>query len=579
MAETLLQRGKNILYSRQANILSAATVIMIMVAASRILGLVRNRVFVHFFPPEQLDTYLAAFQLPDLIFEVIVLGAMSSAFIPTFARAMAAKKEKEAWHLAGLTLNVMLVFFSLFSLVLFFLAYPMYATVARGFNPIQISQVVLFTRTLLIAQMFFAASYVFTAVLESNQRFLAPAIAPLFYNLGIIITTVFLAPSLGLYAPVWGAVIGSFLHLIIQVPLAYQLGFRPVWSLNFRNPALRKIGKLALPRIIELGSFQVKRLVDLFLASLVVGGLTYFKFGDSLAVLPTSLFGLSIAKASLPQLSRETAGRSLSNFKLTFSASFRQIIFFVAPASVFLAVLRVPIVRLAFGGAHFDWDDTLQTGYVLSAFSLGIFAYSLSLLISRAFYALHDTITPVKVSFLTIAVNVVLGLGLVLGAKTPIWGLALAYSVAGIVQFVVLFVLLSKKVGGFSGVGLGGSFAKIAAASSFSGALMFVLLRLLDRSAWDKKLSFLGKLGIGLPTTFEKFVLDTHYTVNLIILTFVVGLIGLSAYLLITWFLGIRELDLIVKAVRRVPLFAPLKTRPQKLPPDSVMPPQTNGMN
>lgn len=577
MVQDFLHRGKNILYGKQANILSAATVIMIMVALSRILGLLRNRVFVHFFPPEQLDSYLAAFQLPDLIFEVIVLGAMSSAFIPTFSKTMAEKKEKEAWALAGLTLNVMLAFFSLLSALIFIFAHPLYTLVAQGFSPSEISQTVLFTRTLLIAQMFFAASYVFTAVLESNQRFLAPAIAPLFYNLGIILTTVFMAPTLGLYAPVWGAVIGSFLHLAIQVPLALTLGFRPVRSLDFRNPHLAKIGKLALPRVVELGAFQIKRLVDLFLASLVVGGLTYFKFGDSLAVLPTSLFGLSIAKASLPQLSKQTARKSLKNFKATFSSSLKQILFFVAPASVFLVVLRNPIVRLAFGGAHFDWDDTLQTGYVLTAFALGIFAYSLSLLVSRAFYALHDTITPVKVSFLTIAVNVSLGLGLVLGLKTPIWGLALSYSVAGIVQFISLFYLLSRKVKGFSGLGIHSSFAKVTSAAAFSGALMFVLLKLLDRSAWDKKLSFLGELGLALPTTFDRFVLDTRYTVNLIVLTVVVAVIGLVAYLLTTWFLGVRELELVIKAFKKVPLFTPLKNIFPGTSTDSVVSPPADG--
>ncbi|MBI2590909.1 MAG: murein biosynthesis integral membrane protein MurJ [Candidatus Blackburnbacteria bacterium] len=588
MVETLLLRGKNILassglkksagilYGRQANILSAATVIMIMIAASRLLGLARNRVFVHYFPPQELDTYLAAFQFPDLIFEIFVLGAMSSAFIPIFTRSMAQKKAKEAWYLAGLVLNVMIFLFLVMSLAIFVFAAPMYGLVAQGFTKDQIAQTVLFTRALLVAQMFFAASYVITAVLESNQRFLAPAVAPLFYNLGIILMTVFFAPELGLYAPVWGAVIGSFLHLAIQVPLALRLGFRPVWSLNFKDPRLKQIGKLALPRIVELSVFQAKRLVDLFLASLVVGGLTYFKFGDSMAVLPTSLFGLSIAKASLPSFALSASKKGLEDFKATFSSSFRQIIFFVLPASVFLAVLRLPIVRLAFGGTHFEWEDTLQTGYVLSAFAIGIFAYSLSLLISRGFYALHDTLTPVKVSFVAIGINVILELVLVLVFKTNIWGLALAYSVAGIVQFAILFFALSKRIGGFGQLDIGHAFAKVLAASSLSGALMFFLLKVLDRSAWDKKLSFLGQLGLALPAPFERIVLDTHYTSNLIVLTFVVFMVGLVTYLATTWFLGIRELDIVLKALRRVSVFLRFK-RPTPFPSDTVVSPQTNG--
>ena len=558
MVETFLRRGKTILYGRQATILSAATVIMLMIAASRILGLARQRVLVHFFSTRELDSYFASFQLPDLIFEVIVLGAMSSAFIPTFAKSLAQKKDKEAWHLAGLILNVMLALFLIISALIFTFAYPLYDTVASGFTKEQVAQTVLFTRVLLLAQMFFAASYVFTAVLESNQRFLTPAVAPLFYNLGIILTTIFLAPSLGLLAPVVGAVIGSFLHLIIQLPLALHLGFRPILSLNLKNPALRKVGKLALPRIIELSAFQAKRLVDLFLASQVLGGLTFFKLADTVSVLPVSLFGLSIAKASLPQLSKQNS-QDLEGFKTTFVASFRQILFFIIPASIFLAVLRVPIVRLAFGSPRFTWDDTLQTGYALSAFCVGIFAYSLSLLVSRAFYALHDTTTPVKVSFLAIAVNIILGLVFVLRLKLPIWSLALSYSLAGVLQFIVLFGFLVKKVGGFSQFDPGSAFAKVLASASLAGSLMFVLLRVLDRSAWDKKLSFLGELGLALPTTFERFVLDTRYTANLIVLTAVVGLIGLSVYLATTYFLGVREFQIFIKAIDRVPLFAPLK--------------------
>lgn len=552
MVKSLIEKGKNLLYGRQANILSAASVIMIMIMASRILGLIRNRVFVHYFSPEQLDTYLAAFQIPDLIFEVLVLGAMSSAFIPIFTRKLAQHKEKEAWHLAGLTLNAMLSFFSVIFVLIFIFAKPLYSLVAQGFNPEQIRETVMFTRTLLLAQLFFTASYVFTAILESNQRFLAPAIAPIFYNLGIILATVFGAPTLGLMAPVWGAVIGSLLHLSIQVPLAVGLGFRPVRSFNLKDPALKKIAKLALPRVVEMSFFQARRLTDLFMASLVAGGLTYFKFADSIAVLPISLFGLAIAKASLPQLSRETSGKNRESFKLTFSSSLRQILFFVVPVSVLLAILRRPIVRLAFGGSQFDWEDTEQTGYALSAFALGIFAYSLSLLISRAFYALHDTITPVKVSFVSIIINIALGLFLVLGLKLDIWALALSYSVAGIVQFVILFTLLARKVNGFGRYGLGTAFTKIVSCAALSGAVMFVLLKLFDRSAWDQRLSFLGHLGLKLPTTLDKFVLDTRYTANLIALTFFVGAVGIGIYLLATWFLGVRELKVVVSLVKRL---------------------------
>lgn len=552
MVKNIIENGRKLLYSKQVNILSAATIIMVMVAASRVLGLIRYRTFVHFFPPEQLDTFLAAFQLPDMIFEILILGAMSSAFIPVFSKYLAKGEDKEAWDVAGMTLNVMFLFFSIFSVVIFIFANPIYSIIAKGFTPDQIAQTVSFTRILLIAQMFFIASYHLTAVLESNQRFLISSIAPLFYNIGIIICTYFLAPTLGLFAPVVGVVVGSAMHFLIQLPLAWSLGFRPIFSLDFRSPGVRSIVRLALPRIIELSTLQIKRFTDLFIASLVVGGVTYFKFADSLAALPVGLFGLSIAKASLPQLSRLASMKNIEGFKVTFASSFREIIFLVLPISVFLTVLRVPIVRLAFGADQFDWQDTIQTGYVLSAFTVGAFSYALSLLISRAFYALQDTNTPVKISILNILLNSSLGILFILVFKMPIWGLSLSYSVAGIMQFIILFILFGKKIGGLSGLGIGRTFTKVFTAASFSGLSMFILLKILDRSVWDKKLSFLGKIGLGLPTTFDKFVLDTRYTFNLILVTAFVALVGAIIYLGISYLLKVEELNIIFKAFKKL---------------------------
>lgn len=577
MVKNFFEGGKNLLYSRQASILSAATIIMVMVALSRVLGLIRNRTFVHFFPPDQLDSFLAAFQIPDLIFEVLILGVMSSAFIPVFSGLLGRGKDENAWRLAGVTMNIMLLVFLVFAVLVFIFAHPIYSLVAQGFSPEKIEQTVSFARILLLAQMFFAASYVVTATLESNQRFLIPAAAPLFYNLGIIGATVFLAPGLGLYAPVLGAVVGSSLHLSIQLPLAFRLGFKPVFGLNFNDGGVVKMARLAAPKVLELSFLQIKRLADLFFASLVAGGLTYFKFGDSLASLPVGLFGISIAKASLPQLARQQGAGDMQGFKNTFASSFKEILFLVLPAGVFLAVLRIPLVRLAFGGRQFDWEDTVQTGYVLSAFAVGVFAYALILLLNRAFYALEDTATPVKISIASIFVNVGLALFLIIGLKLPIWALALSYAVAAIVQIILLLAFLKRKIGGFDGR-LISSFAKVLFASSVAGAVMFFLLKVLDRSAWDKKLSFLGSLGLGLPTTFESFILDTRYTVNLIYVTLVVALVGFLVYIFIAWILKIEELRILLRSFGRIGQIkkATLPAEAAK-EGETITPPHTNG--
>lgn len=578
MVKNILESSKKFLYSKQENILSAATIVMIMVLASSVLGLLKNRVFVHYFPPDQLDSVLAAFRLPDVMIEVFVAGVMSSAFVPIFSGFLGKNKDKEAWQLAGVTLNIMLLIFAVFAVLVFVFSHPIYSLIAQGFSPEKVAQTASFARILIFAQMFFIASYIVTASLESNQRFLASAIAPLFYNLGIIGVTAFFAQSLGLYAPVVGAVVGSALHLGIQLPLAIHLGFRPVFSWGFGNSSVRKIIKLAAPRIFELSFLQIKRFADVFFATSIAGGLTYFRFADSLSILPVGLFGVSIAKASLPQFSKQVAIGDTQGFRTTFASSFKEILFFVLPASIFLAVLRIPVVRLAFGARQFDWEDTVQTGYVLSAFAVGIFAYALVLLLNRAFYALQDTITPVRVSIMTIFLNVGLALLLVVFLKLPIWALALSYALASIFQISMLLILFGKRIGGFAGLGLGITFTKILIASSISGTVMFFLLKVLDRSVWDKKLSFLGSLGLGLPTTFDRFVIDTRYTANLIYITAFVALIGFLVYVFTVWLLKVEELKIVLRVLGRIGQIkkATLPAEAAK-EGETITPPHTNG--
>lgn len=576
MVKRFFENSKALFYSKQTNILSAAVIIMVMVGASRILGLLRYRTFVHFFPPARLDTFLAAFQLSDLIFEILIMGAMSSAFVPVFSSFLARDKNRDAWYIAAATLNLLLLGYVIFAVLIFIFAQPIYLLVAQGYSSQQIAEIASYTRMFLLAQMFFVASYLFTAILESNQRFLASATAPLFYNIGIIITTIILAPEVGLLAPVIGVVVGASLHFLIQLPAVLQLGFKPIFVLDVKNPGVRQIARLALPRVIELSFYQIKRFADLFLASFVVGGLTYFRFGDSLSSLPAGLFGLSIAKAALPKLSGQAA-QDINEYKKTFSSSFKEILFLVVPASVFIAILRLPLVRLAFGADQFSWTDTNQTGFVVSAFALGIFAYSLSLLVSRAFYALQDTATPVKISIMTIFFNAAGGVLLILGLKTPIWGLAMAYSLSQIFQLGVLLAILTRRVGGLGQFGLVMTTIKIFVSSLTAGGVMFLLLKVLDRSAWDKKLSFLGHLGLGLPKPFDTFLLDTRYTLNLIYITVAVALIGALVYLLMSALLRIEELRVMLRVFSRLPLnrvmvwarLAPSKTETISTPPNN----------
>lgn len=545
--------GSNFLVRPQTNILSAAIVIMVMIALSGVLGLIRNRVLAHFFSVETLSIYFAAFRLPEIIFEVLVFGTFSSAFIPTFTAYLSRRQRDQAWYVAAISLNFAVLIFVLLAFFIFVFARPIYRLIAPGFTLETVEEVAGLTRILILAQGFFVASYFLTGVLESLQRFLVPALAPLFYNLGIILAAIFFSSSLGIYAPVLGAVAGAFLHFFIQLPLAFHLGFRPQCRLDFSHPGVRKIGKLALPRIIELSFLQIGKNTELFLASLVsTAAYTYYTFANSLQLLPVGLFGVSIAKASLPTLSRYSAKKDWGRFKETFISSLGEILFLALPFSVFLAVLRIPVVRLTLGVSRFTWESTVQTGYTLSAFCLGIFAQSLIYLLTRAFYALHDTMTPVRVSIGSTFLAIFFGVVFILGLNLPIWSLAFSFSLAWMIQMAVLFFLLSRKFTFEERKRIWIVFFRITSASLISGGMMFFLLKILDRSAWDKKLSFLGKFGLALPTTFDRFVLDTRYTLNLLFLTFIVGFAGALTYLFLAWLLKIKEVAVFSRFLRGI---------------------------
>jgi len=513
------------------------------------MGLVRDRTLAQFFAGEEIGMYFAAFRLPDTLFEILILGTLSAAFIPTFVSYISEGKKAEAWEVTATVINLAGLFFLGLASLVFIFALPFSRLLAPGFSAGEIALMASMTRVLLITQGFFVLSLFLTGVLKSFQRFLIPAIAPLFYNLGIILSIPLLAPKLGIYAPVWGAVAGAAIYFGVHLPVAWRLGFRFHRSLNLAHPGVKKIVTLAAPRTLEILFWQLLKASDLFFSSLIsTASYGYLTFGSHLALIPVSIVGTSLADASFPTLSYERD--SLSRFRKTFLTTFGRIIFLSAPIAALLIVLRVPAVRLAFGADKFTWTSTVLTGYTLSAFSVGIVAQAVAALCVRAFYALSNTKLPVKTGVAAIIFNLLLSATFVLILKMPVWGIALAFALANVLQMVILLLLLCRKVA----IDLGQivlPLLKVILATSVSGTTMYVLLKLLDRSAWDKRLSFLGYLTM--PERFEYLVLDTRYTVNLIILTLIVVFVGLIVYILAARLMRIKELSLFSDLLRRLP--------------------------
>lgn len=549
MVNNILSKGKKIFLDSQESVLSAATLIMFMIVASRVLGLVRQRILAHFFVPDELSIFFAAFRLPDLVFEVLVFGTFASAFIPVFTRSLK-EGEKRAWETAGIIVNIGLIIFVFISFILSFHADYIYGVLAPGYVGADRETIVELARILFAAQGFFVISYVLTGVLESLRRFLIPALAPLFYNLGIILGTIILAPSLGLIAPVLGVVFGACFHFLVQLPLAMKLGFRFVPNIKI-TPEVKKIGKLAAPRVLEIFFLQISKTAELFFSSLIsTASYTFYTFGNTLQLVPVGLFGTSIAKAALPTLARES--ESLEKFKKTLLSALYDMSFLVIPISTFFIVLRVPLIRLVYGTDIFSWEATVQTGYVLSAFAVAIVTQSITSLLARGFYALHDTKTPVFISIFSIILIVTLDFLFIKVLGFNVWGLAAAFSIGSFLQAITLFYLINRRIGNGSFVRSLNPLVKSVIAALGSGLAMYFILKFFDRWIWIKRISFISKIDIAKNINFENFVLDTRYTINLILLTFIVALVGCIVYLILAILLKSEQVWHFFNLVRRV---------------------------
>ena len=567
MVNSLLSKGKKIIFSQQQSVLSAASIIVVMIAASRVLGLVRQRILAHYFIPDDLSLFFAAFRLPDLVFEVFFYGVFSSAFIPVFTKAL--KNGDDAWDIAARVVSIGVLIFLVVAGVLAFWSESLYTIAAPGFDENQTLIIANLARVLFAAQGFFVVSYILTGVLESLRRFLIPALAPVFYNLGIILGTILLAPRLGLYAPAVGVIIGAALHLLIQLPLAMKLGFR--FRFSFRpTSGVKEIGRLAAPRMLDLTFQQVSKTVELGLSSVIsTASYTYFYFANSLQLLPVSLVGTSLAKAAFPTLSSQSD--SPDKFRRTLFATLYQVVFLVLPIATIFIVLRIPLVRLVFGTDMFDWEATVQTGMVLSAFAVGIVFQSSYALLARAFYALHDTRTPVKVSLVGISIMIAGNFILVRGLGLPVWALAASFSFGFGFQATTLFYLLNKKLNQASMIKSLVPILKSTFSAFAAGIVMYYFLKLFDRSVWVKNLPFVGRFSVAnLP--FESFVLDTRYTFNLFVLTAVVAFVGLLVYLTASFILKSQELHSLLSIIRRRQITAPPKEPEPIAPPAGETP-------
>jgi len=535
VVRNLFSTSRKLINNKQSSILSAAMVITIASLISALLGFWRERLLVGYFfetveLQQQLDAYRVAAKLPELAFQLLIIGSLSAAFIPVFSKYL--KKDKvEAYLVSSSMINLVLLVFGALSLLIFVWAGPLTKLITSvNFGSEQVSLAANLTRVMLVAQLFFGVSNFLTGIVQSQQRFLIPALAPLAHNVGMIAGIVFLTPMIGIYSVAVGVVIGAFLHLIFQLPLAKNLGFvyKPVMRLKHKG--VREMMKLIPPRTLAISVTQLEFLATGFFATAMsAGALTIFELAQRLMSAPLRVFSVPIGQASLPFLSAESDSDHMENFKKLFLDSLHKILYLALPASALLLVLRVPLVRILYGAREFPWSATILTGKTVAILAVGIFAHSANHLLSRSFYALHNTKIPLLLALVSMVVNITLAGMFTFWFGFGVVGLAMAVTVAAIVQAVLMMGALSKLVGGFEPVKAFGPMIKMGSATVIMGVFLWVPMRLLDQ-----------------------FVFDTTRTVPLVALTIIASGLGFAVYLYLSRLMGIEELQSFKEMMHKV---------------------------
>lgn len=506
-----------------SSIAAAAVLIATLGIASRILGLLRDRALASTYGAGPvLDAYQAAFRIPDFVYNLLGLAALSAAFLPTFVRLRSVSLDRAVRFAAKVLTLVGLALAMLAALGVVF-ASPLYRVLAPGFPPEQQALTAAFGRVLFPAMLFLGCSAVVGGVLQAEMRFLAFAAAPIAYNLGIIIGILVLAPVVGPIGIAWGVVIGAAAHFAIQWIAARRVGFR--WSFSpppvsggvtrpakpngrsgrgggtvaalfgLRDPDVRATAKQLLPRALALGASQVQLVVIAGIATtLIPGTLAAFSFAVNIQSVPIALIGVAFALAAFPRLAAARTASDASAFRQHFSSAFREILLLALPATVGLITLKAQGVRVLLGAGAFDWDDTVRTLSALEAFGYGLPFAMLVPLLTRSFYAMDDTRTPFIVSVLADVVGI--AAALVLGARIGARGLALAVSIAAIVQGALLLISLRVRAGPLDDQRLAGAVGRFALAA-FAMAIAIQLAKPIV-AGWTGTDTFLG---IGLQGT------------------------------------------------------------------------------
>ena len=472
--------------ARETGLARAAGIVSLATLASRLLGLIREQVFAAFFGAGlAVDAFQVAFRIPNLLRDLFAEGAMSAAFVPTLTRVQETEGRDAAMRLANLVINFLVVTVSVICILGIVFADHIVPLMAPGFGqvPGKLELTTQMTRIMTPFLLLVALAAAVMGVLNTRRVFFIPAIAPTMLNLALIASGFLIAPicpRFGLEPIVgmaFGVLLGGLGQLFIQVPALWSQGFRWRPEISFRDPGVLRIVTLMAPAAVGLAATQVNIFVNTFLASLLPqGSVSWLNYAYRLMQLPIGLFGVAIATVTLAEVSRHAARREMPALKRTISFSLRFGLFLTLPATMILMALAHPIVALLYQHGRFGASDSWQTAQALWGYAVGLSAFSAVRVLVPVYYSLGMTRIPVTISFVTIAINVVLNIMLMEPLQHR--GLALATSISSVLNFVLLFEVLRRKIGPMGGRALSRSAGKIFFASLLAALAAFA-------AAWE----------------------------------------------------------------------------------------------
>ncbi|MFA6537488.1 MAG: murein biosynthesis integral membrane protein MurJ, partial [Patescibacteria group bacterium] len=432
---------KRLLNKKFETVTFAAMVIAFFGLVSRLLGIVRDKILANQFgASNELDIYYASFRLPDLIYNLLILGVLSAGFIPVFLSifyedGISQKENTGAWDLVSNVLNILGFFLILLGLFFVIFAPFVVPIITPGFANEKMQATIDLTRIMMLSPIFLGLSAVLSSVLQATKRFLVFSLAPIMYNAGIIIGAIFFVPIFGIKGLAWGVVLGAFLHFIVQLPTVLSLGFRYRVIFNFRENNFVKIIKMTGPRILGLAAGQLNLVViTIFASFLPMGSLAVFNFANNLQSLPLGLFGVSFAVAAFPALSTAFNQKNLDDFRQIKQKTYRQIIFYVLPFTIWFFIFGAELIAITLSGGNFLSNQ--ETLNALRIFCLSLPFQALLPLLARSFYATGDSWRPFWGAFVSLLVNVLFAF---VGSKYfGLNGLIMAFGVSSFANFILL---------------------------------------------------------------------------------------------------------------------------------------------